>query len=58
MFNRDAKVIQTDLMFLCAYLNKLISRKELLDALNRLLTVGGTTPERITFILENIGDEK
>ncbi len=56
MFRRNAKVVQTDLMFLNAYFKKLISKRELLDALNRLLAVGGTTPERITFILEKIGE--
>jgi len=57
MFKRNAKVVQTDLMFLNAYFKKLISKRELLDALNRLLAVGGTTPERITFILEKIGEK-
>lgn len=57
MFKRNAKVIQTDLMFLDAYFKKLISKKELLDVLNRLLTAGGTTSERITFIIEIIGEK-
>ena len=57
MFKRNAKVVQTDLMFLDAYFKKFISKRELLDALNRLLTVGGTTPERITFMLERIGEK-
>ncbi len=57
MVKRNAKVVQTDLMFLNAYLNNTISKKELLDILNRLLAVGGTTPERVTFILEKIGEE-
>jgi len=57
MFKRNARVVQTDLMFLNAYLKNFISKKELLDVLNRLLTVGGTTPERIAFILEKIGEE-
>ena len=57
MVKRNAQVVQTDLMFLNAYLNNTISKKELLDILNRLLAVGGTTPERVTFILEKIGEE-
>ena len=54
MVKRNAKVVQTDLMFLNAYLNNTISKKELLDILNRLLAVGGTTLERVTFILEKL----
>ncbi|MHA1580843.1 MAG: hypothetical protein ACTSUQ_14620 [Candidatus Freyarchaeota archaeon] len=57
MFKRNAKVVQTDLMLLDAYFKKFISKRELLDALNCLLTVGGTTPERITFMLERIGEK-
>jgi predicted nucleic acid-binding protein len=57
MFKRNAKAIQTDMLFLNAYFSNIVSKKELLDALNRLLNVGGTTPERITFILGWIGEK-
>ena len=56
MINHKALVVSTDMFFFNEFSKGHITKKELLNALDKLLKVGGTTPKRFAFILRKLGE--